>query len=266
MKRRQGFTLVEMLVVIGIIVALIAIAIPAISKAYTRSVGVRMKADLQIIATALEGYKADFKDYPRYDRSVPATPTSATSGAALLCWALIAPGDSKQDGHDGPGFIGLQTGVAAGKPIGTVSGPYISIDAFKVYDTTVTSQPATPQDKSATLNDRYGHPILYFNTNKGANKAATNGFISNNLASKPFIDYDANKNVPGVGAGNQLFLNAMQDLLGDSNRNGKLDPTETPTFTGDYVLWSAGPDEKYGYPDTGSAQSHQKLDDATSLP
>src|SRR4051812_6524170 len=64
-RRSMGFTLVELLVVIGIIMTLAAILLPALNTAYRNASRARMAGDLQAIVTALEAYKADFGDYPR---------------------------------------------------------------------------------------------------------------------------------------------------------------------------------------------------------
>src|SRR4051812_7886736 len=64
-RRSAGFTLVELLVVIGIIMTLAAILLPALNTAYRNATRARMAGDLQAIVTALEAYKADFGDYPR---------------------------------------------------------------------------------------------------------------------------------------------------------------------------------------------------------
>ena len=85
MRRRSAFTLIEMLVVVGIIVLLVGIAAPLLYKAYKSATVARTKADLAAISTALEAYKADHGDYPRV--SVP------ESGAAILGKALMGPGD-----------------------------------------------------------------------------------------------------------------------------------------------------------------------------
>src|ERR1022692_3073782 len=98
-SRARGFTLVEMLVVIGIIVLLIGILAPALNIAYNHSIRNRMAMDIQSIAVALEAYKADMRDYPQLDY----TDTSGIMKAAypasvLLCRTLLAPGTADEDG------------------------------------------------------------------------------------------------------------------------------------------------------------------------
>src|SRR5580765_5269727 len=90
-KSCAGFTLVELLVVIGIIALLAAFAIPMIYKAYKSGVATKTKADFQVISTALEAFKADTGDYPRVD--------APNTGFAVLCKELVAPfGDGVDPG------------------------------------------------------------------------------------------------------------------------------------------------------------------------
>src|SRR4051812_23042576 len=90
---RRGFTLVEMLVVIGIIVVVVGLATPMITRAWRAGDRAATLADLQAIATALEAYKQDHGDYPRITETTAfsAGPNDYT-GARMLCRALIGPG------------------------------------------------------------------------------------------------------------------------------------------------------------------------------
>lgn len=182
MIRRRGFTLIELLVVVGMIMALAAILLPAIHRAYVAAERSRMAADLQVIGNALEAYRNDFGDYPQPGISPnklppPAgstTPVSVlTSGPITLCWALVAPGRSSEDGADGPGFrIRGSTG--------TVYGPYIPADRFMIgtlgkhYEDTATVTPWSDHDTASysswfsVLADRRGRVILYYPAGKRA--------------------------------------------------------------------------------------------------
>lgn len=64
-RRRDGFTLIEILVVIGIIVILAGVLVPMIGRSMRQAKRTRTAADMQAIATALEAFKADHGDYPR---------------------------------------------------------------------------------------------------------------------------------------------------------------------------------------------------------
>lgn len=209
-----GFTLVELLVVIGLIVLIIGIALPSVLHALKTGRRTRTVADFQLIGTALEAYKADFGDYPRFDdgnaadaQSLP-TPQSADPiniqqdrGARLLCRALLAPAgavlttgtastsfgfnnsngtasEQAPDGAAGPGFRTRPPAVDANGNIvsaGPVYGPYIQSDKFRL------GNPGAPGGKwdstyftDATLLDPEGNPILYYPATPGVT-GYTNG-------------------------------------------------------------------------------------------
>lgn len=166
--RRGGFTLAELLIVIGIIAILIALLVPVVTGAMTRGRRVAQEAALNSIAQALEAYKSDFGDYPRFDTApVPdddpvggALNDDRARGARLLTRALFGPapktqegidaedayGDDEllrnafQDGHDGYGIRGDRQIVSDGGDYafyfpGETSGPYLDSTGwtFGVY-------------------------------------------------------------------------------------------------------------------------------------
>jgi prepilin-type N-terminal cleavage/methylation domain-containing protein len=61
---RRGFTLVEMLTVIGIIVLLVSILLPVVSAVRTKGHAADSQAMLARIATGIEAYYADMRAYP----------------------------------------------------------------------------------------------------------------------------------------------------------------------------------------------------------
>ncbi len=75
--RTVGFTLIELMVVVGVISILAAIAIPNLLDAQIRSKVSRVKSELRTLAGALEAYHADFAHYPHWlDHGIEVNPTS----------------------------------------------------------------------------------------------------------------------------------------------------------------------------------------------
>lgn len=265
---RCGFTLVEMLVVIGVMTLLIGILIPAINLAYTYAVHNSMQRNIQSISIALGAYKNDQNSYPKIDYNDTTLAVANYPGAVVLCSALIAPGNTAQDGHGNGIPAGTPTdGQAPGftnVPKGQVYGPYLEMDRFHIMvDTglcpTGTSTAAVAlAEPSWYLADRYSHPILYFRANETASPGAANGYAAYfpPFSSGPapmwnLFDGQGNSSAPALcwsgesgGAGSNALVR-FQLMLGDLNCNGQVDGTEVP-YKAPYLLWSAGPDEVFG--------------------
>ena len=217
----RGFTLTELLIVIGIITILIGITLPVVFRARAAGHRARIGGDLQTISIALENYKLDFGDYPRLQQNL--TPTGIApdvTGAQLLCWALISPGGNQRDGATGPGLRvrpaskGLDgiwdtaDDVAQGK----VYGPYVPPDKLKIASqaSIIAGNPTPALDNTDVILDSQGNPILYF--------AAT--------PRKPDITVIANVNgvaVPGFVARGSLGVGCCAAMLYDADQNLYLD-------------------------------------------
>jgi prepilin-type N-terminal cleavage/methylation domain-containing protein len=280
---RRGFTLTEMLVVIGIIVLVLSIATPMVTRAWRAGDRARTGADLQAIAAALEAYRQDHGMYPPVSPGpafVPGGPTDF-NGARLLCRALIAPGPatgapntifdgagtaasgSAAETLPGPGFRTRGT-------TGRVYGPYLPPDRFKLGD--ASGNNSTQLGTFAIL-DRYNRPILYYPATGKPNIRLDRSYAAPRIGNdKPMYNTADN-----TGANTRPEVpNVLALMLGDTNMDGKITAPEQPAFEGPYILWSCGPDETFGpplgLPPTSPAPTYQtwlnavnKSDDVTNF-
>lgn len=227
-RARRGFSLIELLVVIGIILLLLGLLLPMVLRAIRSGERTRAASELQSIAAALESYYQSFGDYPR------SSDLTTFKGSQVLLEALISPRDD--DGQAGPGFRkrGNQ---------GPVYGPYLPPEKFK-YST-------------VELQDGFGNAILYIPARpQKPNINTAQGYVwdsANALYDTRYIE-----------SGKFTNLSYFRYMMGDVNNNGGIDAGEQPAYTGAYLLWSAGPDGLYG-PSGLTPSDASQCDDVTSF-
>jgi type II secretory pathway pseudopilin PulG len=200
--RAAGFTLVELIVVIGIIVLLVGIAIPALIRVVSTGREAAIQADLRAIELALDAYEQDFGDIPRFSTTAGDPLNFAPDrGARLLARAMFGiapksdelfdgsdqtPGDAFylfQDGHgtleDPVGFRENRVNYNSASPpvldpadgrtnndayTGKVFEPYLSLESFAVSRDDYDIDDTTPDSYGprSVILNARGKPILYY--------------------------------------------------------------------------------------------------------
>jgi general secretion pathway protein G len=99
----QGFTLIEMLVVLAIVALLLTIAVPRYFGSLNKSKDVALQENLRVVRISLDKFYADKGHYPetldelveqKYLRSVPVDPITESSQT----WILVSSKDSEVKG------------------------------------------------------------------------------------------------------------------------------------------------------------------------
>jgi len=113
-RRRRGFTFVELMVVVTIIVILISMAIPVYQKSITRARESVLKNNLFTLRTVIDNYTYDKQKAPQtlqdlvsegYLREVPLDPMTGTSD-----WRIVREDASQAVDQNDPGIWDVHSG------------------------------------------------------------------------------------------------------------------------------------------------------------
>jgi prepilin-type N-terminal cleavage/methylation domain-containing protein len=106
LKNRNGFTLIEMLIVMAIVALLLTIALPRYFGSLEKSKDIALQENLKVLRVSLDRFYADKGHYPqtleelveqKYLRAVPVDPITESSGT----WVLIPPAPDAEETSDG---------------------------------------------------------------------------------------------------------------------------------------------------------------------
>jgi prepilin-type N-terminal cleavage/methylation domain-containing protein len=288
--RRQhaaGFTLIEIMVVVLILVLLMGIALPAILYARKKAKATRTQADMQTIVSTLEEYKKDH--HGQYPQS-----GGVNTGFAVLARELMGifgdgvtgvPPNTVPDPTDPPTY-GNGTPYKAGDCVQQANAYYVALadnqgtpppgvnwavfspldnfdgpgQRFNGVRKGPYIQPEKFHHRGCALLDPDDNPILYF-PSAGRNPVITkdvNGgpsFVARGVGTWKFSTDDNVQFFYRVGeTTDQNAVPRIQGTLGDLNFNGIIDNGETATHNGTYLLWAAGPDGFFGPKGKGPSQ------------
>lgn len=266
--RRGGFTLVEMLVVIGIIIVLAAILLPMVMGARGKAARYRIMGDLQVVATGLEEYKKVFGDYPRQTNPNP----MQGFRQKLLVQFLI--------GNTGDGVRANNTGDNVNTQGGKKWGPFVPPEKFKVENGALI-------DSSSKEVQYYPRYNLY-DRRVGASSQFAGYLLGNVVTTAPpkaMFNIKDGIYIDGTAASEEAKDHVIHTLymLGDGEDrtmrdtsdpndpplnppDNKIDATKSESlrYNGPFILVSAGPDSKWGLGDLGGAKAylkHSQVDD-----
>ena len=84
LRRSDGFTLLELLVVVAVVGILAAIVIQQFNIYRSRAIDTQMRSDLKSAAMAMESYFADFQSYPTSVGGIKTVGFRQSSGVSLV--------------------------------------------------------------------------------------------------------------------------------------------------------------------------------------
>ncbi len=269
--KKTGLTIIELLIVLGIIALLVGLLLPSLSAVKKMAKETKQKAQFATIGLALEAFKNDYGDYPPSDMS-PFPRIYAGSqklAEALLGWDLLGfhPNSAwRADGLDeqrGPGtYDPAQTRDINGDGVPDTfderKGPYLelaNVGAFRLLDLFGINAlgPLDPNTfvicdvfgakKISMANGkivRAGAPILYYRADTSGKTIITiYDFFDN------FFLLEAKRRADGGGRP----LMRPYDFYNYINKNPKITARDWPYRPDSYILISAGADGLYGTPD-----------------
>ena len=184
LRRARAFTLVELLVVIGIIAALIGILLPVLSGVSARGRDLKCQSNLRTIGQMVMTYAAENRgSLPYgyyYNRSTPGSWTDAGGdGRLTTMWSLISRMSGKQYGgddvfvnggnpnpeakHNGAPFLRCPEAELVLPHICSYDGQFVAFcTPFDEYRVVGSAQPI--QDRPAKIDDLFPFTILAYDT------------------------------------------------------------------------------------------------------
>jgi type II secretory pathway pseudopilin PulG len=272
-----GFTIVELLTVMSIIVILIGLLVPALNMVRKYAWEVKQKAQFHSIDAAIELFNTEFSGYP--DSSALGPDGQPYCGAMKLCEAMMGQDlmgfhpDStfRSDGWDrDPGLAGAKllypdanmvSAAAYRDNLSIRKGPYLpleSANAYRLEDIYSNAGGFNPKhfvlcDVYRTVTNRItgkkiGMPILYYKANTANSLHSADAQANLNIYN--YLDNQAlvALGIPSDPSGPQHRLYDPVRFY-KNTKNDKVTTASRPYRADSYILISAGFDGEYGSPD-----------------
>jgi type II secretory pathway pseudopilin PulG len=287
-RKKTGLTIIELLIVLGIIAILVGLLVPALSVVRKMAKETKQKAQLATIELALAAFKNDDGDYPPSYWPLPPNPGSDYCGSqklteALLGWDLLGfhPNTAwRADGLDvagGPGtYDPAQTRDINGDGVPDTfderKGPYLelaAVGAFRLLDLYGTNAVGPLNPDTFVICDVFGAKKVTML--RGVDSVTGQPITVTEKAGAPILYYKADtsgkilRNVYRVSDNDALVIAKQQDDGGrehplsrvanqyeffyDYIRDPKIMARNWPYRSDSYILISAGADGLYGTPD-----------------
>jgi type II secretory pathway pseudopilin PulG len=278
----MGFTIVELLTVMSIIVILIGLLVPALNMAKRYAKDVKQRAQFHGIDVALQLFSSEFEGYP--DSDYLDEDNKQYPGATRLCEAMVGqdllgfhPASRfMADCTDGaasptrlydnpPGFLGSPTldNLQARR------GPYLQLEnanAYRledIYEAGLLAGGGFDYPELFVLCDEYarvknkstgrriGMPILYYKANTSGFRHDANSLPIPTDDKGQIYNYLDNHYLVGLGTppdgATAHLLYAEPERFYESTRNERITITDGRPYRSDsYILISAGFDGLYG--------------------
>ncbi|MCD4832014.1 MAG: type II secretion system GspH family protein [Anaerohalosphaeraceae bacterium] len=286
-NRKFGFTIVELLTVMGVIAILIGLLAPALQKVRIIATDTKQKAQFHSISISLDMFNSEMEEYPD-STAIGSGNNGVTVGAQHLAAALI--------GRDYQGYDPLSVGDAKGEENDNIiyaddqssdeeiadsidrrKGPYLNAEnteAYQMYQLYADTKTVYDGNRPApVLTDAYrvkrvsigskvlkaGSPILYFkaNTSSTIYPAAGNATAGSYGPADFIYNVLDNEDLLACGTVKDPAVLHYQDTGGaydraefyDAIRNLKITGVDRPCNQTSYLLISAGHDGVYGNSD-----------------
>ncbi len=188
-RTQRGFTLVELMVVVGIIAVLISVLIPVISRVRIRAYDADTRNWIQQLSAAVERYQSDYRAYPGplADSQIAAAPFATAPFTAFNCTSAATGFATNLVNTQITGAENLTLGLLGGLTVtGTAPNYTLTYDPSTVGLGPMSLNPANPKRGTVYLDAMHLSWRTENDVKTGAFKDGTGG--ANDTIIPEFVD------------------------------------------------------------------------------